>query len=293
MFRTNFGNRRNALDRVVVTGGAGRLGQLVITELLENDYHVVAVDRVRPDKLACPFFTADLTDAGSAFNCLEAADAVVHLGAIPGPQSHPASETFRNNVLSTFNVAEAAGALGLSKLVFASSVFPLGWVEQADRYWPKYVPVDESHPLTPFEAYGLSKQVGEDICAAASRRSGLSCLSLRIMNVIQLDGYSALPWPVPTDDRQVRFVLWPYVDVRDAARACRLALAAKTVGHEALYIAADDIRFNYPTREMLRQFAPSDIEIRGPLEGRESVISIEKARMMIGYEPQFTWQSPC
>lgn len=279
------------MKRVVVTGGTGRLGQSVIAELLDNDYSVVSVDQVRPGKLACPFLTADLTDAGSTFNCLEGADAVVHLGAIPGPQSHPASETFRNNVLSTFNVAEAAAALGLSRLVFASSVFPLGWVEQPDRYWPKYVPVDEAHPLTPFEAYGLSKQVGEDICGATSRRTGLPCISLRIMNVIQLDGYSALPWPTPTGNQQVRFVLWPYVDVRDAARACRLALAANTVGHESVYIAARDIRFDCPTRDMLQQFAPSDIEVRAPLEGRDSVISIEKARMMIGYEPQFSWQN--
>ena len=157
-------------------------------------------------------------------------------------------------------------------------------------YWPKYVPVDEDHPLTPYEAYGLSKVIGEDICGAVSRRTGMATVSLRIMNVIQEDGYFAFPWPHPTKEQGVRFVLWPYVDVRDAATSCRQALEARTTGHEPLFIAAEDIRFDASTEALLREFAPQ-VEIRKALSGSASVISIDRARELIGYQPAYSWRA--
>ena len=220
------------MKRIVVTGGAGRLGRKVVEDLVSRGYDVLSIDLVRPEKMQCRFLSVDLTDPAAVRDVFQGADGVIHLGAIPGPLSQPPSVTFANNVQTTWNVAETAAALGVQRLVFASSVFTLGWHESADVYWPKYVPVDEDHPLTPFEAYGLSKVIGEDICGAVSRRTGMATVSLRIMNVIQEDGYFALPWPIPTKEQGVRFVFWPYVDVRDAATACRQALEARTTGHE-------------------------------------------------------------
>jgi nucleoside-diphosphate-sugar epimerase len=279
------------MNRVVVTGGAGRLGRLAIQELLAHGYQVLAVDRVRPEKLPCRFLHVGLADASGVVEVLRGTDAVLHLGAIPGPGSYPGATIFQNNVASTYQVVEAAATLGLPRLVFASTVFALGWAEEPDRYWPQYIPVDEAHPLTPYEGYGLSKQVGEDICAAASRRTGLTTVSLRIMNVISPDGYAALPWPAPTAKAPVRFVMWPYVDARDVAHACRLALEGSTTGHEAFYIAARDTRFDTPTEPLLRGLAPRAVEIRRPLEGRASVISIRKAREWLGWEPEHSWQT--
>lgn len=277
------------MKQIVVTGAAGRLGRKVVAELLARDYDVLATDLERPNALPCRFLSADLTDAGAVLNLLTGMDAVVHLGAIPGPLSQPASVTFRNNVLSTWNVAETAAALGLQRVVSASSVFALGWHESAGAYWPESVPVDESHPLTPFEAYGVSKTVGEEILAAVSRRCGLAAVSLRLMNIIQEDGYFALPWPAPTRVQPVRFVLWPYVDIRDAASACRLALEAPVHRHEAVFIAAEDTRFNVDTAALLREFAPQ-VPVTAELRGTSSVISLEKARSLLGFQPQFSWR---
>lgn len=279
------------MKKIVVTGGAGRLGRLAINELTERGYEVLAVDRVRPQQpLPCRFLPVEMTEAAPVYDVLRGADAALHLGAIPGPGGAPQSTIFHNNVLSTYNVVEAAAALGLRRLVFASTVFAVGWVSEPEKYWPRYVPVDEEHPLTPFEAYGLSKQIGEDICAAASRRTGLPIVSLRFMNVIWPEHVGTLPRPAPRTPKDIPFVVWAYVDARDAARACRLALEADTAGHEAMFIAAEDIRFDRPTRDLLRDLAPSSVEIRGPLEDKASVISVQKARKLIGYEPQHTWQ---
>lgn len=277
------------MQRVVVTGSSGRLGRKVLEELSTGNYEVLSVDIVPPAADASDFLRVDLTDTAAVRDALAGADSAVHLGAVPGPKCQSESDTFRTNALSTWNVAEAAATHGLERIVFASSVFTLGWHEDADAFRPHYVPVDEAHPLTPFEAYGLSKLVGEEILAAVSRRTGIAAVSLRIMNVIQTDGYGALPWPTPTLDSPVRFVHWPYVDVRDAARACRQALDAPTRGHEAMFIAAEDIRFDAPTESLVRQLLP-DTKIRQPLPGSKGVISIEKARRLIGYDPQFSWR---
>lgn len=291
--------------QVVVTGAAGRLGRLVVDELLELGCDVLGVDRVRGPQPPGRFLTADLTEADAVYDVLRGADAVIHLGAIPGPRSSPASTTFKNNVLSTYYVAEAAAALGLTKLVFASSIFTLGWVGDGplaepsfqpsaglEKSWPQYVPVDEEHPMTPLEAYGLSKQVGEDICAQVSRRSGMTAVSLRIMNVVHLaEGRPAapVPWPRPTPERNVPFGMWPYVDARDAAHACCLALTATTRGHDAVFIAAADTRFDAPTEELLKELAPAHVEVRSPLPGNATVIDLGKAKRLIGFEPRYRW----
>ena len=279
------------MKHVVVTGGSGRLGRMVVDLLVSEGESVVSVDVVKPDGCPCPSLLADLTQAGQASDVLAGAEAVVHLAAVPGPRVRPASATFDVNVRSIYNVVDAAIAHGLSRIVFASSVFTLGWHVDADRFWPDYVPVDEAHRLAPLEAYGLSKVVGEEICATACRRTDVTAISLRIMNVIQTDGYDAFPWSAPRPDAGVPFVMWPYVDVRDAARACCLALRADARGHEAMYVAAADTRFDAPTEPLLRELAP-DVEIRRPLADCASVISIAKAQSLIGYDPQYAWATP-
>lgn len=276
------------MRKVVVTGGAGRLARFVIEGLVTQNVSVLAVDSVRPEKLRCRFVRADLADPGAVHDVLRGADAVLHLAAVPGPTIETAPVTFRNNVLTTFHIAEAAVNLGVQRVVFASSVFALGWNEDPLAYWPRYVPVDEYHPLTPFEAYGLSKAIGEEVLAAASRRSGMSVVSLRLMNIIHPEGYQGLPWPVPTAEHPTRFVMWPWIDVRDAATACRQALLASTSGFEAIYVAAAETRFDAPTRDLLQRFAPK-VEIRQPLPGRTTVVSLEKARRLLGFEPAHHW----
>jgi nucleoside-diphosphate-sugar epimerase len=277
---------------VLVTGAAGRLGRLAVQDLLDHGFQVRATDRVRPAApLDCKFLPVELAeDPAGIYEVTAGVDTVLHLGAIPGPGGFAGPTIFRNNVQSTYNVVEAAATLHVDRVVFASTVFALGWHEDPFRYWPDYLPVDEEHPQTPFEAYGLSKQIGEQICAAACRRTGMRAVSLRIMNVIQPDGYGALPWRRPSLTAGARFVIWPYVDARDVVTACRLALEAPLRGHEAAYVAAPDTRFDCPTEELLSELAPPDIVRRGPLEGRASVIDIRKAEQLLGWRPQYTWQ---
>lgn len=83
--------------------------------------------------------------------------------------------------------------------------------------------------------------------------------------------------------------MWPYVDARDVARASRLALERETAGHEPVFIAARETRFDTPTEELLELLAPQ-VEIRSPLAESASVISVERARDLLGWEPQHSWR---
>ncbi|MCL6627864.1 MAG: NAD(P)-dependent oxidoreductase, partial [Alicyclobacillus shizuokensis] len=175
--------------RVVVTGGSGRLGPWVIREFLEHGYEVVNIDTRHPQEPLCPTVIADLAQLGDAVDVLEGADALVHLAAIPAAGLRPNEFTFRNNVLSTYNVLAAASLLGMSKVVITSSESSYGLVFALHPFSPKYVPVDEDHPQLPQDSYGLSKVVNEATADMFHRRSGMQVVSFRLGNVIAPDMY--------------------------------------------------------------------------------------------------------
>src|SRR5262245_1534252 len=112
--------------RVVVTGGAGHIGRYVGDELRAHGHAVVAADQKRPE-WGGPHKLADFTRLGEVYGALRGADAVLHLAAIPSSGVHANELVFGNNVMSTFNVFEAAAGLGIPKLVQASSFTTLGF----------------------------------------------------------------------------------------------------------------------------------------------------------------------
>jgi len=69
--------------RVVVTGGAGRIGQAVVKGLLEQGNDVLVIDMRVPEDRGLEFVCADVTDFAQVINNLKGADAVVHLAAYP------------------------------------------------------------------------------------------------------------------------------------------------------------------------------------------------------------------
>src|SRR5262245_41231202 len=171
--------------KVVVTGASGTAGRAVVSDLAEHSHDVVAVD------LVAPSLRADLTEFGQAVECLAGADAVVHLAAIPAPGLHSEEATFRTNMLSTFNVFEAARLLGLLRVVWASSGPTLGW--PFERELPAYAPIDEEHPPLPQTSYALSKLLSEELGRHLHRRSGTPYVALRFSNIMELDDYQRFP----------------------------------------------------------------------------------------------------
>ncbi|MDF3018012.1 MAG: NAD-dependent epimerase/dehydratase, partial [Thermomicrobiales bacterium] len=236
--------------RVVVTGGSGLAGRAVVEDLVEHGFDVTNVDLVASDGPA-PFRRADLEDLGQVYSCLRGAEAVVHFAAIPRPTLDVPEVVFRTNVMSAFNLLEAVSALGINRVVSASSVSVLGFPFFERPFAPRYVPIDEAHPLLPQDAYALSKRIGEELADGFARRGRLSVVSLRFPWIHTPRTFAEQVRPLWADPAAGASNLWSYIDTRDVAEAVRLALTAEIGGHEACFVAAADSFMPIPSRVLV------------------------------------------
>ena len=275
---------------IVVTGAAGRLGRRVVQLLVDQGKEVLATDQLAADDLPTEFVRCDLGDARAVEGILKGSEAVVHMGAIPGPLREDPRVIFDNNVASTFNVMMSAAEQGLRRIVFSSSAFGMGWAHDGNAFVPLYLPLDEEHPMMPFEPYGLSKQVGEDIGRMIARNSDTTVVSLRFTNVALPEVQAEFPWPAPTPENPLTLVMWAYADARDVAQAHVLALDAEIEEYEAFMLAQPSSRFNEPTIDLVKSYFGDRVDIREGLEGTASVISTEKAQRMLGWKPRHDWR---
>ena len=275
------------MSRVVVTGGAGKAGRAVVRDLLEHGYDVVSVDLVRdPTLTERQQLVADLTDYGEAVDALKGADAVVHLAAIPAPGLKPDELTFRVNTTSTYNVFAAAQLLGLRRVVWASSETTLGL--PFERELPRYAPIDEEHPLLRNRATRSRRSSPRRWRGSSAAGTGSRTSAFASRTSWSRTTTSAFPGSGRT--RQLRrWNLWGYVDARDVAQSCRLALDADLSGAEAFIVAAADTVMNRPSADLMAEAYP-DVELRGGVGEFGTLLSIEKARRLLGYEPAFSWR---
>jgi len=274
------------MTKVVVTGGSGKAGRAVVRDLVAHGYDVLNIDLRAPQETLSPFLEVDLSDLGQTVEALRGADAVVHLGAIPAPGRRPEEVTFRNNITSTYNVFSAATLLGLRRIVSASSETTLGL--PFDREKPAYAPIDEDHPLYPESSYALSKVLGEEMARQVNRWTGVPIVSLRFSNIMEPHDYAQFP-AFQDDPQRRQWNLWGYVDARDVAQSCRLGLEADIQGAEAFIIAAADTVMERPNKELMAMVFPG-VPLREGIGANETLLSIDKARRLLGYDPAHSWR---
>lgn len=270
--------------RIVVTGGSGKAGRWVVRDLREHGHDVLNVDVVHDGSAHGLCVVTDLTELGQVHDVLRGADAVVHLAAIPAPEIRPEGETFRINTLSTWNVFHAAASASLGRVVWASSETVLGLPFERP---PDFAPIDETITPRPESSYALSKLVGETLAAQVNRQTGIPFVGLRISNIMEPADYAEFDsWQ---DDPWVRkWNLWGYVDARDVATACRLAVEGSTTGAEVAIVAAADTAMRRPSMELLAEVFP-EVPLRRDIPGRETLLAIDHARELLGYEPAHRW----
>jgi nucleoside-diphosphate-sugar epimerase len=278
---------------VVVTGCAGKVGREAVPALLRAGHSVMGLDRRAELAPTHPTVAVDCTDFGQVMGALSGVDtarrrpeAIVHLAAVPGPGLAPDNAVFEANTVSTYNVFSAASRLGIARVVWASSETLLGL---PFRTPPAFAPLDESHPDRPEWSYSLSKQMGETMADSFVRWcADLSIVSLRFAHVMAAEDYPALI-AARADPAKGKFNLWSYVDARDAGEACRLAVEASLVGHTRMIVAAADNATETPSAELMARYFP-DVPLARPLEGCESLLSSQRARKLIGYQPAHGWR---
>ncbi len=277
--------------KIVVTGGSGKAGRAVVRDLVERGHEVLNVDLVPSPEPGAPHLPADLTDLGQTVEALRAievlpgAEAVVHLAAIPAGDRATPEVILRTNTTSTYNVFSAATLLGMRRVVWASSETTLGL--PFDRP-PDVAPVDEAHFPRPESSYALSKVLGEQMAEQFSRWTGVPIVALRLSNVMERADYAQFAsWQ---DDPQARrWNLWGYVDESHVAESVRRALEADVSGAPAFVIAAADTVMERPSRELLAEVFPG-VPVRGDLPERGTLLSIDAARRVLGYEAAFSWR---
>lgn len=274
------------MKKIIVTGGTGKAGRATIAELVQHGYDVRNVDRAGESLPGDPsFLVADLSDYGQTVDAMAGYDAVVHLAAIPAPDMYTDEVTFRNNMMSTYNVFQAAVTLGMERVVWASSETVLGLPFDDEK--PDYAPIDENQTPYPESAYSLSKLLSEEMAQQFNRRHGIPFIGLRISNIMEEHDYEKFPsyW----DDPMLRkWNLWGYVDARDVAQSCRLGLEADISSAEVYIIAASDTCMKTKNSDLMQQVFPEvDLKNCGDFD---TLLSIDKARRDLGYVPQHSWR---
>lgn len=278
---------------LLVTGGCGATGSWIVDRLAET--HVVTcLDRDCQPATHHPevdYRTVDLTDSGAVFDVVTEVDpdAVVHWAAIPVAGNHAGVDLYQNNTLSAHNVLTAAGRVG-ADVVQASSDGAYGFFFAAETPLPEELPITESHPLRPEDAYGLSKVVTEAIGNTVARRDGISVASLR-PSWIQLPEEYPCREPDYVDDLSAGAGnYWSYVDVRDVVDLVEAALDADFEGHEAFNCVGPDNALGRPLERLMNDYygsLPDDCTVSGDA----AAYSTAKATELLGWEPTRSWKT--
>jgi nucleoside-diphosphate-sugar epimerase len=304
------------MANILVTGGSGRLGGYVSPRLLQDGHDVTDFDSAAHPEVDGPraaFIRGDLT---SLEDCLRAltysqADTIVHLGALPGPremikgrprwstaQRAPEDETMRVNTMGTYYLLDAARRLGFVKrIIFASSFYTLGLGNRiSDRpFQVDYLPIDEEHPLRPEDSYGVSKVFGEELLRAYVRAYGFTAIAFRLMGVHypfndNSDKYGVTPDSAPEHVGGPIVTTYQYVDARDVANACALAVTATGLEEfEAFYLTTDTV-YKENTKDLVARVWPDLAGMAASISGTDGIITDAKARQKLGYQPQYSWR---
>src|SRR6478735_5690455 len=278
---------------VVVSGGGGKLGRAVVAELVEHGWDVVVFDRRDPERSGVTFLPVDLTDYGAVLDAMlgveeryAAVDAVVHLAAVPAPGLLGDHATFANNMNASYHVFTAARRAGVTNVVWASSETVLGLPFDTP---PPYVPVDEEYAPRPESTYSLNKALEEELARHFCRwRPDLVAVGLRFSNIMDVADYAEFP-SFDADLHQRKWNLWGYIDARDGALAVERALRHDVPGADVFIIANADTVMSRSSASLMAEVYP-DVPITKELGEHETLLAIDKARRILGFEPRHSWR---
>jgi len=294
--------------RIFFTGGSGKAGHHVAPYLASQGHQVTNADLTPLGHPDVTDLRVDLTDAGQTFSAMagtptmadfespdpaaahgSAYDAVVHFAAIPRVLAAPDTTTFATNILGQYHVLEAATRLGIRKVIFASSETTYGVCFAQGERKPLYVPVDEDHPVVPEDSYAMSKVAGEVVARSFAARTGADIYGLRINNVIEPHEYEQMFPPFLEDPALRRRNIFAYIDTRDLGQMTLRCLETDGLGFEMFNVANADMSVAATTQEVLERFYEG-VEVRREMGRDETFYSIDKARRLLGYEPQHSWR---
>ncbi|MDA0182954.1 NAD(P)-dependent oxidoreductase [Solirubrobacter phytolaccae] len=283
--------------QILVTGALGKVGAATVHELLSAGHKVTGCDLAPPvyegGDFGAHYVQADLTDAGDAFAVVRGIDAVIHCAALPEPTRNPSHTVFHNNVMATFNVAEAAVRMGVDRVVHVSSETVSGMAFAERPFHAAVAPIDESLENRPQDPYALAKVFGEQLMDAMVARSDVTAVSIR-PSWVQWEGNyerSLKPWLSDPLGGEGSVSFWSYIDVYDLAHGLRLAVEGSTPGHEAAYVVSADNGAGRPLGELVAHHFGEAVSVAEDLAREDAGgISYAKAERLFGYRPAHSWR---
>lgn len=273
--------------RVLVTGASGRIGRHVL-DALAGRRELSVFDLVPPAR-DLPFVRGDVRDLDAVRAAMRGHDAVIHLAGLDlGVPAEPEAY-FGANVMGTWNTLQAAREAGVRKAVLASSIAALGIGEMRPGFPPRYLPVDDAHPMRPAHAYGISKRVVEDVARGFADGGGISITCLRPVAVVVESNRHRMRERAA--DPAHRW-LAAYVTGEATGRAFVAALEYDAP-FDALLLAAGDSASSVPTLERFATLCGDTPPVRDPewfeRDPRASPIDATRAMQRLGWRPNSRW----
>jgi UDP-glucose 4-epimerase len=281
---------------VIATGGAGFIGSNLVERLINDGHRVSVIDNLSTGKREnlheeAEFFNLDIADLGAIKPAFEQKDIVFHVAALPRLArsiEDPAS-TFQSNVTGTLNVLLAARDAGIKRVVYSASSSAYGFQDK--------LPLSEDMAPKPLNPYGLSKYIGEELCAQFTNFYRLDTISLRYFNVygphMDMGGEYATvigkflrlksegkPLTIIGDGKQTR----DFTNVADVVGANILASQIGKGGGEVVNIGAGD---NHSVQEIADIIGGEHVYVpERPGEVHDTLADISKAKRILGWGPK-------
>jgi len=290
--------------RILLTGGSGKAGKHVAKYLLDKGHKVLNCDLLNYEQEKLDYLYADVTNSGQVFNALSShfskdelrqnktvigLDAVVHFAAVPRVLLKPDDETYRINVLGTYNVIEAAVKLGIKKVIFASSETVYGFCFSHGGPLPESLPIVEEDPTKPMDSYAMSKVVNEETAKAFQRRSGIDIYGLRIGNVIEPE--ESFLFESFCKKPEVRLPnLFNYIDARDLGQAVDLCIQKDGLGYEVFNVSNDNNSVDLNNNQIRDRFYPG-VPMKFEVGPNECLFSNRKLKDELGFKPENNWKN--
>jgi nucleoside-diphosphate-sugar epimerase len=278
----------DAVLKIAVTGGSGRIGSALIEHLVERGHKPINLDVRQAEEPAAPFVYCEAGRRELLQPALVGMDAVIHLGEIPGewPSIAP-NEIFSRNIAAGSCVFQTAADLRIPRVIYASTCQIYG-VTGMPPAAPRTLPIDETHPIQPTNAYSLSKAANETYARYVVQRAHgrISITAFRLPFVY-------FPWFEKRmlnelEKDQPIHELGLYVGWPDVMRAFELALQQPPKGFEAYNLSAADVMSLQPIRQRLAKDHPTYPLLPPDWPATASPLLTHKAREHFGWQPTFS-----
>jgi nucleoside-diphosphate-sugar epimerase len=288
-----------AVQTVLVVGGAGYIGSTLVRGLLSDGYRVRVLDSLEfgDTSIRALYHNPDFEVVRGDFRCVEpvvratqGVDAVIHLGGIVGDPACALDEdlTLETNLAATSLLAEVCRGAGISRLLFASSCSVYGTAEEM---------VDEDAAVNPVSLYAATKVDSEKVLLAA-RNQSLHPVIFRLATVF---GWSYRPrfdlvvnLLTARAMREGKITIYngeqwrPFIHVEDVSQAFRMALVAPLEQVSGRVYNTGSSFMNFTLRQladMIQRLEPElDVDYVDNDDIRNYRVSFERIRRELGYQ---------